>query len=150
MHGRMRDSDLRPELQTPEARRLLSALLDLQIGRLRVVDQFHRQRAPSATYLDAIILLHIFVRRHHGTRQQQLVESMGSPRRTIRDSLARMHEADMVCRDHRGLYFPTQSSAESANVIFGITLREIGRLCEAYQDFREVCPRAKISGVERL
>jgi hypothetical protein len=147
MLDRMRETDLRPELQLPEAKRLLTALLDLQAGRVRIIERFHKQQAPTATYLDATVSLHIFVRRKHGTKQQQLVESLEAPRRTIRDSLVKMTAASWIWRDTRSLYFPTATFASAANDIFPITLREVGRLCEAYQDFREVCPRAKFTGV---
>jgi hypothetical protein len=137
MPHRFRESELRPELRTPEANWLLAQLLDLQAGRIRILERVHRKMGPGITFLDATINLHVFVMRKRGTRQQQLIESLEAPRRTIRDGLERLQFADLIVRNGRGLYYPTPKTAQSANEIFPITLGEVRRLCDAYSSYRD-------------
>lgn len=114
---------------------MLIAFLELMEGRVRLVEDY-RQRGASLSILDTIVNLHVFTFGYRGTRQQQLIDSLAAPRRTIRDSLRRLEECDMICRASSGLYYPTTRTAEVALDRSGGTLREIERLCEAVNAYR--------------
>jgi hypothetical protein len=132
----MREAELCAELRQAETKKVLEALLDLHAATLEVVDEIYRPEHPAAGYVDVTIMLHVFAMRHQGTRQQQLVNSLPLPRRTIRTVCDRLEGMGFLWRDAQRVYRPTTAVAERANVAWPKTIRAVGRLCDAYSGLR--------------
>lgn len=142
MPGRLDPATLKPAFQCPQLRPLMLAFLDLQAGRVRLTGEIRKRGCKGVTMLDTVIILHIFVmHREGGTRPQNLVDSLHAPRRTIRGSLDRLEECRLVFRNAAGLYFCTPKLGEISNDTVEATLREVGRLSDAYVAYQRVCRR---------
>jgi hypothetical protein len=137
---RMEMTDLRAELQTPEAAGLMLAYLALLEGRVRRLAAYRERGVPTLTLLDLIIIAHITaftVARGDGTRPSDLTDTLDAPRGTIRDGLSRLAQAGIIVRDAAGLYHPTKLVAEVTNEYHDDAIRDLERLCAALSKFRQ-------------
>jgi hypothetical protein len=139
MPSRMDPSALKPEYRTPEMRALMIGVLHVLAGRLRVVADLQRDGWPL-TYVDTVVNLQVFAFGHEGTHQQVIIDTLGVPRRTVRDSLKRLEETGLVVREGR-LYFPSEVTARFANEMCGEAIAQIGRACDLMNDYREATRR---------
>jgi predicted transcriptional regulator len=133
--ARFDPSSMQAFLRGREARQVLVTYLNLLSSRLRVVALLQRQYA-GITYVDTIVNLHVFAFRDGGTRQQHLIDSLGIPRRTIRDSLVRLERFDLIVREG-ALYYPSDTTARLANEMLGEVFANVGLLCDSVNDYRQ-------------
>lgn len=136
---RMKPDDLRPELRRPEAKVVAVAFLSLIAWRTRMVAEMRESMGErSLTILDANILLHVFtfgLLGGPGTRAQEIINTLGAPRRTVRDSLALLVRLDLITQEG-GLYYPTAATARIFNGDFEDRYRLIARVCDAFADYQ--------------
>ncbi len=138
--GRLDPDTLRPELRSPEMHRVMLAYVELLAGRLKVVEEY-RRRGIAITVTDSIITLSIFTWAHEGTRPQYLIDTLGMPRRTVRDSLTRLERQGVVVREANGRYYPAQVVAEISNTFWDRHSLDIRRLCDTISDYRNASRR---------
>jgi hypothetical protein len=91
---------------------------------------------PGISYLDTVVNLHVFCFAESGTRAQNLVDSLGAPRRTIRNSIDRLVGFGMICREGR-LYFPTEMTGALANRMLAEVFSNIALVCDAAATHRK-------------
>ena len=131
---------LHPAFTRPECRAMMLAYADLLDWRIRAAREYQRF-GFNATLMDNIVHHHIFLwSATTGTRQQNLVDQLQAPRRTIRDSLNRLEAAEMICRDGR-TYYAANRTADFAEAITPEFLAILGRLADAVIACREVSRR---------
>jgi DNA-binding IclR family transcriptional regulator len=114
---------------------VLVAYVHLLAGRMAVVHEYRKRGAKTITVTDTIVSLAIYTWGEHGTRPQHLIDSLGIPRRTLRDSLRRLHHYGVVYREEDGLYFPSQLMGDVASVFWDRHRRDIHRLCDAMREY---------------
>jgi hypothetical protein len=137
MPERMDDNDLRPELRSDEALQVAITYLDLMANILHIIDTFRKNGAPSMTFTDYVIAVHVFGFRETGTRAQTLIDYMLVPRRTIRDSLARMERDGIVLR-RDGRFYPTAIVPVVFNQVADLNMEKLNRLCDAIGEYRKI------------
>lgn len=129
---RMESSDLRPEFRTEEVRRLMSAYQELMSLQYRFALAFRDMGLSRARMLDTVICLSVFTHYPRGTRPQSIIEMIGAPRQSVRDSLKALESAGFVCRNGKGPYYATEKCAEIANINLDALIGAIERLCIAH------------------
>jgi hypothetical protein len=143
MVRRLDQTQLRAELQLPEARSFMLAYLGLVRGRVRQVAGYRARSATAMSLLDLAINQHVLTYEvtTGGTRQQSIVDSIAAPRQTVRDGLSRLENGGLVVRDTAGGYHPTDLAGEIANALYRDDVRAVARLCEALATYRAALGR---------
>lgn len=140
---RMTLEDLRPELRHPSVKGVAVAFLELMAWRQRLVIDLRQQTGDrTLTALDLDILLHVFTfgLDGGGSRPQEIINSLGSPRRTIRDALSRWCRLGYLVQED-GLYYPTAVAAASYNEHFEARYRLVAKICDGFADFSRAIGR---------
>lgn len=136
---RMTPKDLRPELRDPKVRGVALAFLDLIAWRARRVAELRNSLGErSLTVMDANVLLHVFtfsLSEPAGTRVAEVVDNLGAPRRTIRDSLALLERLGLIVKEGDA-YYSTAATAKLFNDDFEARFRLSAKLCDAFSDYR--------------
>jgi hypothetical protein len=132
----MNDDAIRPDLAGEEMQAVLVAYLDLLATNVAIVREYQLRGAAGMTHLDMVLISHIFTFRAQGVRQQELINWLATPRRTIRDSLNRMESNGLVVR-REGRFYPTEFVAKFYNGNADPVLVKIARLCDAFADYRD-------------
>lgn len=129
---------LPPDIQRPEARALLVAYLAVIVDRVRILDAY-RLEAPAMSMLDLAVLQLVStfeIVEGAGTRQQEIVNAISAPRRTVRDGLDRMVQAGMLMRDEEGLYHPTNRTIDVFASVWPDHVKTLARLSDAVRPTR--------------
>jgi hypothetical protein len=137
MVERLRIADLPPIFSAPEFGDVLLAMLDIAERDAQRVAEFGDHGHP-VTLIGWTVLLHIVVvevAQKRGTRLNKLVETKIAPRRTIRDTVARLEEMELICRDSHGIYHPAAAVADRIAEDTPVRLGQIRRLHEAWLRF---------------
>lgn len=148
---RMQARDLRPENRTEEMRRLLSSYQELLSLQYRFALAFRAMGVSRARMLDTVVCLSVFTHSHQGTRPQAIIDMIGAPRQSVRDSLKTLEAAGFVCRNGRGPYYATTKCAQIANENIDALVSAIGRLCAAHGEISKAYgPNGRTSDLKRL
>jgi hypothetical protein len=130
---RLLETDLRDEFRAPQMRGLLIAFMEVQVGRLRAIDAYTAAGVRAMNFTDLVVLIYCFIwTAEGGAKVQHIVNSIGRPRRTVRDSLDKLVAEKCLIRE--GLaYYPTQFATEVANTLYEPLMLELRGLCDAYE-----------------
>lgn len=141
---RMTDDDLRPELrQHPEVKPVAVAFLELMAWRGRFIADMRESTGDrTLTLLDLDVLLYVFTfgLDGGGSRAQEIINSLGAPRRTVRDSLARWCRLGFLVQDGRQ-YHPAKPAAALYNAHFETRFRLIAKICDTFSTYRAAIGR---------
>jgi predicted transcriptional regulator len=130
------DRTVRGEYRMPEARSLALAFFEMMLGRIRVIDAFRAAGGPSMTLTDLVVLIYCFIwAEDTGARAQEIINTMNVPRRSVRDSLRKLVDGNVLYRTKSGAYYPTDFAEEMANQLFQPWMNELRNLCDAYNEF---------------
>jgi hypothetical protein len=136
MGRRMKETDLRDEFRSPETRGLMIAFLGVTVGRLQAIDAYTAAGVRSMNYTDLVILIYCFIWTNEGgAKVQHIVNTIGRPRRTVRDSLDKLAAQKCLIREGSS-YYPTKFATGVANTLYEPLMRELRGLCDAYEVFR--------------
>jgi hypothetical protein len=134
---RLRETDLRDEFRLPETRGLMIAFMELQVGRLQAIDAYLAAGVRSMNYHDLVVLIYCFIwTGEGGARVQHIVNTIGRPRRTVRDSLEKLVAEKCLIREG-GAYYPTRFATKVANSLYEPFIKELRGVCDAYDVWRD-------------
>jgi hypothetical protein len=141
---RMAPEDLRSELRHhPEVKPVAVAFLELMAWRGRLVADMRQSTGDrTLTLLDLDVLLYVFTfgLDGGGSRVQEIVNSLGAARRTVRDSLARWCRLGFMVQEN-GLFYPAKPAAESFNEHFDTRFRLIAKICDTFATYQQAIGR---------
>lgn len=144
MTERMRPEDLRIELSGPEIEAVSLAFLDLVAWRSRTVAELREATGEhSLTVSDCNVMLHVFVlglAEDQGSRTADIVNNLGIPRRTARDSLATWERIGVIVKED-GLFYPAAAAATMFNEQFHDHFRLLARICSTFTEYRKAIGR---------
>lgn len=128
----------------PEARAFLLAYNTYSAGRQRATARYRASVMPGMVLIDRLLLVHVMTLNLAGygsVSQNEIVHAIDAPRRTIRDSLARLVNAGLMVRDSRHSYCASQAALDIEYANFEQYIKDIAVLCDAFTPYRRAIGR---------
>lgn len=128
-----KDLEIREEFRSPEMRRLMIAYLDILRFQQRLTTRMREASGEPIRLLDTVVNLEVFL--FPGSLQQEILDSLDTPRSSARDSLARLVRAGLVTREGNN-YAPSSDTLGFVDEESEELMRLLFRLCDASAAFQ--------------
>jgi hypothetical protein len=128
------DPCVREEFRSAAMRHMMVAYLDLLRFQVKLASHMRQRTGQPIRMFDTVVNLEVWL--FPGTLQQEVINSLDTPRTSARDSLARLVKAGLVSREGNR-YTPGPVTLEYVNEGSPELLRLLFRACDATSDFKK-------------